>query len=437
MQVAISHIQEEIISLIEETVQAWELELDQPIESATKLIEDLSFASIDFIQLIVAIEEHFEQKLGFHDLLMPNGKYIDDLSVAELVSFINTKLNSPSISTVTPIKSNQISSNHTERSISTPQEKLNVAKIAQFKEIVPSPPQRKETVTTKNKKAVFILCSPRSGSTLLRVILAGHPLLFAPPELHLLSYNNLADRKAALSNEMNNHLLEGSIRAIMQLKSSSGENAQKLMEELENQQLTTKEFYHLLQEWLGDKILLDKTPTYGSHVDILRRAETDFDNPLYIHLVRHPYGMMRSYEDAKLDRIVPFMHRSSFTRRELAELTWLISQQNIVEFLQEVPQERQFRVRFEDLVQESELTVNNICNFLGLEFYEDMLDPYKEKEQRMTDGVNVASRFSGDLKFHLHQAIEAEAAERWKNYQEDDFLSDETREVAKLFGYGE
>lgn len=32
----------------------------------------------------------------------------------------------------------------------------------------------------------FILSSPRSGSTLLRVMLAGHPGLYSPPELHLL-----------------------------------------------------------------------------------------------------------------------------------------------------------------------------------------------------------------------------------------------------------
>src|SRR5690606_29517854 len=38
---------------------------------------------------------------------------------------------------------------------------------------------------------VFILCSPRSGSTLLRVMLAGHPDLFAPPELHLLHHRSM------------------------------------------------------------------------------------------------------------------------------------------------------------------------------------------------------------------------------------------------------
>src|SRR3954466_6093857 len=47
----------------------------------------------------------------------------------------------------------------------------------------------------KNPPAVFVLSPPRSGSTLFRVMLAGHPGLFAPPELELLSFNTLAERR--------------------------------------------------------------------------------------------------------------------------------------------------------------------------------------------------------------------------------------------------
>ncbi|MEA2693633.1 MAG: hypothetical protein QOJ16_3020, partial [Acidobacteriota bacterium] len=49
----------------------------------------------------------------------------------------------------------------------------------------------------RNPRAVFILSPPRSGSTLLRVMLAGHPDLFAPPELELLGFGTLAEREAA------------------------------------------------------------------------------------------------------------------------------------------------------------------------------------------------------------------------------------------------
>src|SRR5438874_2417 len=43
----------------------------------------------------------------------------------------------------------------------------------------------------RNRPAAFLLSSPRSGSTLLRVMLAGHPALFVPPELHLLPFSSM------------------------------------------------------------------------------------------------------------------------------------------------------------------------------------------------------------------------------------------------------
>src|SRR4029453_13336077 len=51
----------------------------------------------------------------------------------------------------------------------------------------------------KNPQAVFILCTARSGSTLLRVMLGGHRELFAPPELLLLPFNSLRQRREIFS----------------------------------------------------------------------------------------------------------------------------------------------------------------------------------------------------------------------------------------------
>jgi hypothetical protein len=43
---------------------------------------------------MVAVEEHFMRpNLGLSELLMVDGKYIDDLRVAQLVDFLHTKLN--------------------------------------------------------------------------------------------------------------------------------------------------------------------------------------------------------------------------------------------------------------------------------------------------------------------------------------------------------
>ncbi len=121
----------------------------------------------------------------------------------------------------------------------------------------------------------------------------------------------------------------------------------------------------------------------------------------------------------------------------MAELIWIIAQQNIQSFLRGIPENRSCQVKFEDLVQQPASTVDRLCHHLGIDFHREMLDPYKEKDMRMTDGVYAASRFSGDLKFHLHRRIEPEVASRWQQFHTEEFLSEITLELAATFGYAE
>ena len=69
------------------------------------------------------------------------------------------------------------------------------------------------SIHQKNKSAIFILSAPRSGSTLLRVMLAGNPQLFSPPELALLSFQSLRERKNRLSGRYS-WLVRGCIQGV-------------------------------------------------------------------------------------------------------------------------------------------------------------------------------------------------------------------------------
>ena len=93
MRLAESKIEATIIDLLKDMTQDWDLDLNEKISPETKIVEDLSFASVDIIHLIVSIEEHYKQKLGFQELVMRNGRYIDDITVNEFVEFVSAKLN--------------------------------------------------------------------------------------------------------------------------------------------------------------------------------------------------------------------------------------------------------------------------------------------------------------------------------------------------------
>ncbi len=285
----------------------------------------------------------------------------------------------------------------------------------------------------KNPQAVFVLSPPRSGSTLFRVMLAGHPGLFAPPELELLSFNTLAERREAFG-ERFSFWLEGTTRAVMEVRGCDAEEAERLMAGFEAEGWTTQAFYRQLQEWIGDRLLVDKTPSYALDLNILERTEETFENARYIHLLRHPYGMIRSFEEAKLDQVF-FRHPHSFSRRELAELIWLVSQRNILRFLEGIPLERQLRVRFEDLVAAPAARLKEVCAFLDIEFRPEMAAPYADKQRRMTDGLRSWSRMLGDVKFHDHSGVDAAVAEKWKEEHKEDFLGEPTWETAAALGY--
>lgn len=319
---------------------------------------------------------------------------------------------------------------HTE----TPTEKVTAITIEEMRQLIRVPPP--PAVSAPNPRAVFVLSSPRSGSTLLRVLLAGHPQLFAPPEMYLLSFNTLVERQQEFSG-IYRFWGEGTVRAIMELKQCDAETATAIMAEFEARGLTTQQFYREMQTWLGNRLLVDKSATYAVEWETLQRAELLFDKPLYINLLRHPYGMIHSFEEARLDQLyMPgILEHHRFSRRTFAELIWYLSYDNIRQFLAQIPPARQFQLQFEQLVHNPQHSMQQLCSFLDLPFLPEMLQPYHDKQHRMTDGIHEASRMLGDMKFHQHQGIEATVADNWRRDYSSDFLGEVTWQLAESFGY--
>jgi amino acid adenylation domain-containing protein len=311
----------------------------------------------------------------------------------------------------------------------------DAAAEAEIRQLIGSRPRRAPRAESKNPRAVFVLSPPRSGSTLLRVLLAGNRHLFAPPELELLGFDTLGERAAELSGRFS-LWKEGAVRAVMEVRACGLDEANELVEEMEAADRPVADLYRLLQEHTPGRTLVDKTPSYALDRGILERAEETFDESLYVHLLRHPYGTIASFEEAKLEQVF-FRPRHSFGRRQLAELIWRVSHQNILDFLAAVPAERQLRLGFENLVRSPRAELERLCAFLGVPFEEGMLDPYAESARKMTDGVHADSRMLGDVKFHTHSRVDPEVADRWKATYHRDFLDGATWQLAGELGYEE
>lgn len=287
--------------------------------------------------------------------------------------------------------------------------------------------------TPKNPRAVFVLCSPRSGSTLLRVMLAGNPNLFVPPEIELLNFNTMRERDEAFVGP-EQFLGEGFVRALMQVRCCGVGDAQRTVEELVQSNASTKEAFALLQSGIDKRILVDKTACYALDPEILKRAESNFDEPLFIHILRNPCGMIHSFNQVRLDQVF-FRYPTTFSTRELAELVWNVSQRNILHFLEAIPQNRQLRITFEDLVNQPEQSMQGLCQFLQIPFDTGMLNPYEPADWKMLDGTSQHSQMQGDPKFHEHSSVDPRVAERWKSEFDSRSLGNVTRDLAQQLGY--
>jgi len=273
----------------------------------------------------------------------------------------------------------------------------------------------------------FILSAPRSGSTLLRVMLAGHPNLFVPPELHLLPFATMQQRAETLADS---YLDEGLVRALMELRNCDAEQAKREVADLIVEETPIQEIYRLLCSAAGGRRVIDKSPSYAAYVETLHRAERLCSMPRYIHLVRHPYAVIGSFVRQRMDRLIGADGADPF---ELAETIWRDMTRNILELARTVGQERCLLLRYEDLVREPERQARRLSDFLDVAYQPALLDPYSGP--RMTDGIGDRSLSVGDPDFTTHKAIDPTLAEAWREVELPRDLSAETADLAREFDY--
>src|SRR4051812_45996360 len=85
-------IVDDLVAILGDMTADWDDVVDT-IGAETLLIGDLAMESIDVVMLIVAIEERYQRKdFAFEELLMVDGRYVEDLTVRQLADFLAARL---------------------------------------------------------------------------------------------------------------------------------------------------------------------------------------------------------------------------------------------------------------------------------------------------------------------------------------------------------
>jgi acyl transferase domain-containing protein len=283
----------------------------------------------------------------------------------------------------------------------------------------------------KNPPALFVHSSPRAGSTLLRVMLAGHPRLFCPPELNLLFFESMRDWRQNVGFGHALDWTEGGLEwAFVELLGLDSKAAAAHVDRLVADDVPVQEVYRSLQQHCAPRLLADKTPPYAMDPASLERAEQMFDRPKYLFLFRHPYSVLESVMRLRMDRLFgpSLFGRDDVDPYAVAETVWALPNRNLLAFFDRIGPERHHRVRYEDLVRDPAGVMKGVCDFLEVPYDPRVLEPYDGKRERMLGGL-------GDPNIMQHNRIEADLAEAWKKVRWPRPLDASTRELCARLGY--
>jgi len=206
---------------------------------------------------------------------------------------------------------------------------------------------------------VIVFSAPRSGSTLLRVVLGSHSELYAPPELPLKHLGVRADTKW--------------IRA-----------------SLEGLELTTEDVEHMLWDRVlaealrrsGKPRIVVKTP---ANVLIWKRIAACWPDARFVFLLRHPAAAVASLQSSFDPAWHPAGEAGSLEESVAKGLRYM----TVLEQAREAVSG--FTVRYEELTASPERVVRDLCEFLGVPFQPAMLEYGAFDHAGFTPGLGDSS----------------------------------------------
>jgi hypothetical protein len=205
---------------------------------------------------------------------------------------------------------------------------------------------------------VFVFSAPRSGSTLLRVILGSHSELYAPPELPLKHLGVRADTTWIQAS------LEGLGLSVADLEHMLWDRV--LAEALRRS---------------GKPRLVVKTP---SNVLIWERIAAAWPDAAFVFLLRHPAAAVASLHSS-FDPAWRPEDAGSVDESVARGLRYM----NVVEQAREALPG--FTVRYEELTASPERVVPELCEFLGVPFQPAMLEYGAFDHAGFTPGLGDSS----------------------------------------------
>jgi hypothetical protein len=210
----------------------------------------------------------------------------------------------------------------------------------------------------------FIVGSSRSGSTLLRLMLASHSRIAIPSETWYLTplIEKFPCDRPLQKNEITDAV---AVMTHHYTWPDMGLDAAELRRRAANlSEVCLRDLVEIVYRWHmeveGKSRWGDKTPAY---IEIVPQLAALFGDAKFVHLIRDGRDVAKSFQ--KHGWHGPWMH--GYTRE------WLRAVELDRKLSRTLLNERILRVRYEDLVLHPQATLRRICTFIDADFEEQML----------------------------------------------------------------
>ncbi|HEY8036066.1 MAG TPA: sulfotransferase [Methylobacter sp.] len=268
----------------------------------------------------------------------------------------------------------------------------------------------------------FIIGTGRCGSTMLAQILNSHSMVCVPFELQILfEYSNNGARLYEIFKEGKNEDFGAQdfidlIESRCPHKFYEYFDYKSFFEQQKYPILSLKELVNNLFSKIAEskqkKIFIEQTPWYGQRIDILNELLPDAK---YIHMVRDGRDVAISYART------PWWHDDIGQNLE----RWHVEVSQIIASSKQVLNPNQMlQVRYEDFVEQPEIELRHICDFLEINFEKNMLDPTSHIDYVAYSKLNTENIFSSaqnEWSNNKDVPIFKGSRYAWKNHPDFDF----------------
>ena len=218
---------------------------------------------------------------------------------------------------------------------------------------------------------LFILGSPRSFTSLVCAMLGQHPEVYGVPELNLFVVDTLDEFIDTFGGyrQIQQH---GLLRTVAQLYAGEQniitvDMARRWM--MRRHTWKVSDIYKELCQKVSPLRIADKSPVYGGSVEIMKRIEDAFPDANYLHLLRHPITQGQSILNIAKGIMAIMADSIDYSTDPPTvdpQIMWYDMQNNILNFLEDIPEQRKMTMRGEDFLNEKDIYLKKICNWLGI-----------------------------------------------------------------------